>query len=72
MKYTELKAKLVKEYDCYELPLKSGKGSHRMWYNPNTKKRATIPYHGSKDLHKGTIGGFIKKLGIDRTKFNKK
>lgn len=41
------------------------KGSHKIYYHPNNKKRVTIPFH-KKDLPKGTLIEILKQAGIDR------
>ena len=38
-------------------------GSHRVYYNPETKKRAVVPYH-RKDLPKGTLLSILKQAGL--------
>lgn len=43
-------------------------GSHFIFYNPETKKRAVVPYH-AKDLPKGTIMTILKEAGISRKEF---
>ncbi len=39
-------------------------GSHRVYLNKKTKKRAIVPYH-KKDLPKGTSQSIIKAAGIE-------
>lgn len=40
-------------------------GSHFIFYNPESKKRAVIPYH-AKDLPRGTLMSILKEAGISR------
>lgn len=40
-------------------------GSHFIFYNPKTKKRAVVPYH-FKDLPKGILASILKEAGISR------
>lgn len=40
-------------------------GSHFIFYHPETKKRATVPYH-SKDLPKGTLLSILKQAGLSK------
>jgi predicted RNA binding protein YcfA (HicA-like mRNA interferase family) len=47
MRYRDL-AKRLKELSCREL--RQGKGSHRIWHNPETGAVAAIPDWGNKDL----------------------
>lgn len=39
------------------------KGSHEIWYNPETKRRVTIPNHPGADIPKGTLSAIIKEAG---------
>ena len=39
------------------------KGSHEIWYNPETKRRVTIPNHPGTDIPKGTLSAIIKEAG---------
>ena len=45
-------------------------GSHFIFYNFQTKKRAVVPYH-IKDLPKGTLMSILKEAGIERKEFEK-
>ena len=45
--------------------LKRSKGSHCIYSNPDTGKRAVIPFH-NKDLPKGTLMQILKQAGIDK------
>jgi len=38
-------------------------GSHRVYYNSATKRRAVVPYH-KKDIPKGTLLSILKQSGI--------
>ena len=68
MRYSEAKSKL-EGYGCEELP-KRGKGSHRMWHNPENGKMGMLPYHGSKDIYVKWLSKCVKSLGIDWDEFN--
>lgn len=46
-------------------------GGHIILYNPETKKRAVIPYH-LKDVPKGTLVAILRESGISRKEFLKK
>jgi predicted RNA binding protein YcfA (HicA-like mRNA interferase family) len=41
------------------------KGSHHIYYHPETKRRAVIPFH-KKDLPKGTLLEILKQAGINK------
>ena len=60
MRYREAARKL-KKLECEELA-RRGKGSHRVWHNPKTKRIAPLPDWGSKDLKLGTLRAVIKQL----------
>jgi len=38
-------------------------GSHRVYYNKETKKRVTVPYH-RKELPRGTLISILKEAGL--------
>lgn len=46
------------------------KGSHRLYYNPDTKRRVIVPFH-KKDLPKGTLFEILKQAGINRKEFKR-
>lgn len=46
-----------------------GKGSHHIFYNPDTKTTVPVPVHG-KDMKKGTFMGILKDAGIDTSTLN--
>ncbi|MCI0494105.1 type II toxin-antitoxin system HicA family toxin [candidate division KSB1 bacterium] len=41
------------------------KGSHHIYYHPETRRRAVIPFH-KKDLPKGTLVEILKQAGISK------
>ncbi len=66
MRYKEL-TKRLKQLGC-ELE-RQGKGSHTIWRNPHSNKRAIIPDWGGKDIPPGTVRGILRQLDIDRKTF---
>ena len=38
-------------------------GSHRVYYNAETKKRVVVPYH-KRDLPKSTLLSILKQAGL--------
>jgi len=42
------------------------KGSHHIYYNSTANKTIVVPFHGSKDLPKGTFFAIIKQAGIGK------
>lgn len=43
-------------------------GSHKIFYNPVTGKRAVVPFH-VRDLPKGTLRAIIREAGLDKNDF---
>lgn len=41
------------------------RGSHHVYYHPETRRRAVVPVH-KKDLPKGTLAEILKQAGITR------
>ena len=39
------------------------KGSHHIYYHPETKRRVVVPFH-KRDLPKGTLLEILKQAGI--------
>lgn len=56
---------LIKILKSFGFQLDHSTGSHFIFYNPRTKKRAVVPYH-VKDLPKGTIMSILREAGITR------
>jgi len=52
----------LKRKDFY---LKRSKGSHQIFYNPETKRLVVVPFH-KKELLKGTLLEILKQAGISR------
>ena len=67
MRYREAARKLSK-LGCREIPTRSG-GSHRRWFNPQTRKNASLPDWGRRDLKIGTLRAAIRQLGLDWREF---
>ena len=57
--------KVIKMLERKGFVLDRSKGSHRVYYNSENKKRVTIPYH-KKDLPKGTLMEILKQAGISK------
>ncbi|WP_456474647.1 type II toxin-antitoxin system HicA family toxin [Candidatus Pyrohabitans sp.] len=41
------------------------KGSHHLYYHPETKRRVVVPFH-KRDLPKGTLLEILKQAGISK------
>ena len=42
------------------------KGSHQLYYNAVTEKIVIVPFHGGKDMKKGTFLAILKQADIDK------
>ena len=49
---------------------RNAKGSHEIWYNPQTHRRTVIPNHPGKDIPKGTLRAIIQQAGLTIEEFN--
>ena len=47
-----------------------GKGSHSKWYNPQSGKAATLPFHAKKEFTAWTVRDIVEQLGIDWDDFS--
>ena len=61
MTWAELIRKL-KEHGFQEL--KTGRGSHRQFWNPTTKKVVTVSVHTKKEAGTGLVKRILKDAGI--------
>ncbi len=62
--------KLIKILKSIGFKLDHTTGSHFIFYNPQTKKRAVVPFH-KKDLPKGTLMSIFKEAGISKEAIKK-
>ena len=58
-------ANIIKILEKHGFILDRSKGSHRIYFNAETGKRAVVPFH-NKDLPIGTLLEIIKQAGIDK------
>jgi predicted RNA binding protein YcfA (HicA-like mRNA interferase family) len=42
---------------------RTAKGSHEIWYNPQTRRRTTVPHHPGA-LPRGTLHAIIRQTGL--------
>ena len=47
---------------------RQAKGSHEIWWNPDTRARTTVPRHPG-DLPEGTVQAIIKQAGLSVDEF---
>ena len=45
------------------------KGSHEIWYHPETRRRTVVPNHPGKDIPKGTLRAIIDQAGLGLEEF---
>ena len=57
-------ARIIKILKSEGFVLDRVKGSHHIYYLPETKIRVVVPFH-KKDLPKGTCLAILKSAGID-------
>jgi predicted RNA binding protein YcfA (HicA-like mRNA interferase family) len=48
--------------------LRSGKGSHRQFWHPTTKRVVTIAVHTKKEVGTGLLNRIFKDAGINESK----
>ena len=41
-------------------------GSHEIWWNRRNRTFTTIPFHGSKDIPKGTLAVILRDLDLTK------
>ena len=66
MRYRELTRRL-RELGCEYV--RSGHGSHRIWWNPQKSLYTTIPDWGSRDLKTGLVRAILRDLDISPNEF---
>jgi predicted RNA binding protein YcfA (HicA-like mRNA interferase family) len=57
---------LIKQLEENGFNLKRSKGSHQLFYHEQKNITVIVPYHGGKDLKKGTFLAILKQAGIDK------
>jgi predicted RNA binding protein YcfA (HicA-like mRNA interferase family) len=61
LKYSELVRKLRRRgIEFY----RQARGSHEVWWHPQTGRRATIPNHAGKDIKPKTLSSILRDLGL--------
>lgn len=63
--YREIVRKLRKAGFTFD---RQAKGSHEIWWNPETRKRTTIPNHPGS-LPEGTVRAIIKQADLSVDQF---
>ncbi len=57
--------KIIKILESRGFVLDRVKGSHHIYYHPETKRRVVVPLH-KRDLPKGTLLEILKQAGISK------
>ena len=57
--------KVIKVFKRKGFVLDRVKGSHHVYYHPETKRRVVVPFH-KRDLPKGTLLEILKQAGITK------
>jgi predicted RNA binding protein YcfA (HicA-like mRNA interferase family) len=52
-----------------EVLYRQARGSHEIWYNPDTKRRTTVPNHPGSDIPRGTLKAILKEAGLSLEEF---
>ena len=47
---------------------RQARGSHEIWWNPDTRRRTTIPNHPG-DVPEGTLSAILKQAGVTIEEF---
>lgn len=68
MNSSELLRKLKKSGFVFD---RQAKGSHEIWYHPETRKRTVVPNHPGKEIPKGTLRAILREAGISPKEFIK-
>lgn len=56
---------VIKVLEARGFVLDRSKGSHRIYFHPETRKRVVVPFH-RKDLPQGTLREILRQAGISR------
>ena len=62
--------KVIKILEKKGFVLDRVKGSHHIYYNPETKKRVVVPIH-KKELPKGTLMEILRQAGIGKEELDR-
>ncbi|HCM82397.1 MAG: hypothetical protein UV63_C0033G0015 [Microgenomates group bacterium GW2011_GWC1_43_11] len=48
---------------------RQAKGSHEIWFCPQSQRFVTIPHHSGKTIKKGTLHAIMKDSGLSKDVF---
>ncbi len=60
---------LIRILEQNDFLFKRSKGSHRVYFNEKINRTVIVPFHGSKDMPKGTFFAILKQAGIEKDSF---
>jgi predicted RNA binding protein YcfA (HicA-like mRNA interferase family) len=55
---------LVRALEKQGFVLSRSKGSHRIYYHPDSGRRVTVPYHGRRVIPPGTLANILREAAI--------
>lgn len=64
-RYTEIVKRLRRMGFVFD---RQAKGSHEIWWNPETRRRTTIPNHPG-DIPEGTVRAILRGAGVTPEEF---
>lgn len=67
LRYREVVEQLRRHGFVFDRP---AKGSHEIWYNPQTKHRTTVPHHPGS-IAVGTLRAIVRQTGLTVEEFLK-
>jgi len=65
LKYRDVVGHLRRHGFVFDRP---AKGSHELWFNPQTRRRTTVPHHPG-DIPRGTLRAIIALTGLTVDEF---
>ncbi|MBU1091953.1 type II toxin-antitoxin system HicA family toxin [Patescibacteria group bacterium] len=63
--------KMIKILFCLGFEELRTKGSHHFFFNPDTKKTATVPVHGNEYLSIGILKEILKDIDLSMKEYEK-
>jgi len=60
---------LIKVLEHNGFVFKRSKGSHRIYSNVDKNKTVVVPFHGNKNMPKGTFFAILKQAGINKDSY---
>ncbi len=70
MPKTHTPKQAIKKFEKLGFTKDRQSGSHQIFYNSITQKRAVIPFH-LKEIPKGTMSAILRESGVSKEEFEK-